>query len=74
MFTLAACSASSSTPYIWVLVFAGLLVAVVAYNGSRQPAPVGLGLGFYPALFTAAGGFATTFGGGLAFFSHMNFI
>ncbi|MFG1804975.1 hypothetical protein [Streptomyces sp. NPDC049040] len=78
MLTLAASTAStassSEAAYVMSAAFAALLVGVVGFFGSQKPKPVGLGFGFYPALFLGAGGASVTFFGAIEVFSALHVI
>ncbi|MCX4231799.1 hypothetical protein [Streptomyces ortus] len=67
-------TASASVAWLVTDVLASLLVGAVAFYGSQRPAPVGLGLGFYPALFLGAGGAAVTFFGLFGVFRDLGLI
>lgn len=63
MFTSAVSAATASPNAPWavtVIVLASLVVGLVGFYGSQKPKPVGMELGFYPALFLGAGGAAVT--------------
>ncbi len=81
MFTLlffAVPAPSSAVPasdaWLVVDVLASLLVGLVGFYGSQKPRPVGLDLGFYPALFLGAGGAAFTFFGLFGVFQGLGLI
>ncbi|SPF00241.1 hypothetical protein [Streptomyces sp. MA5143a] len=65
---------SSSLAWLLVAALAGLAVFLVGFYGSQKEKPVGLELGFYPALFLGAGGAAITTFGLLTLFSSMDLI
>ncbi|MFF9070468.1 hypothetical protein ACF09E_34500 [Streptomyces sp. NPDC014891] len=60
MLTVAA-AADSSGPYVTIAVLLAALVAVAVYFGVQQPAPHGLGVGFWPAVITAGSAAAGTY-------------
>jgi hypothetical protein len=70
----AAVDGSSSLPWLLVAALAGLVVFFVGFFGSQKDKPVGLELGYYPALFLGAGGGAFTTFGLLTVFAAMNLI
>ena len=74
MFTLAASAASSSAAWVAVAALAGLVVFLVGFYGSQKPKPVGLGAGFYPALFCGTAGAGVTFFGLIQVFSVLHLL
>ncbi|MFD5848158.1 hypothetical protein [Streptomyces chartreusis] len=71
MFHFAAVADDGSAALAWFLVatLAAVAVFLVGFFGSQKPKPVGLDLGFYPALFLGSGGGAITFFGLLTVFA-----
>ncbi|PNG21894.1 hypothetical protein [Streptomyces cahuitamycinicus] len=70
----AADQGSAGLAWCLVAALAALVVFFIGFYGSQKPKPVGLSLGFYPALFLGAGGGAVTFFGLVEFFSLVHLV
>ncbi|GHH31702.1 hypothetical protein [Streptomyces lanatus] len=70
----AAADGSSSLPWLLVAALAGLVVFCVGFYGSQKDKPVGLELGYYPALFLGASGGGFTAVGLVTVFDALNLI
>ncbi|MGY5099445.1 hypothetical protein [Streptomyces sp. 900105245] len=71
-----AAAGAGAAGFAWCLVaaLAGLVVFFIGFYGSQKPKPVGLDLGFYPALFLGAGGGAAAFFGLVMVFSAVHLL
>ncbi|MFJ2745392.1 hypothetical protein ACIO3O_37680 [Streptomyces sp. NPDC087440] len=74
MFALAATAPPSAVPWVLTAVLAALVVFFIGFYGSQKPKPVGLGVGFYPALFCGAGAAAVTLFGLVELFSKLHLL
>ncbi|GAA5708023.1 hypothetical protein AQJ43_37770 [Streptomyces avermitilis] len=70
----AADGGSAGLAWCLVAILSAFVVFLVGFYGSQKPKPVGLGFGFYPALFLGASGGDGTFFGLVAFFSAMHLL